>query len=241
MVSADFDYQDGEYALEGYLALPPEASMERRPCVVIGHAWAGLTSAMKQTADEIAELGYVAFAMDVYGKGVRGREDGDNNHLMGPMLADRRMLRSRLLAGFSAAASLEQVDATRIVALGYCFGGLCALDLARANPVGLRGAISVHGVLTPPDLGHQAPIQASVLVLHGWEDPMAPTPAVTGLASEMTAADADWQIHAYGKAMHAFTNPEANSPETGIAYEPKAARRAWRTIVSFLAEVTEEA
>ncbi len=237
MTGRDHDYRDGETLLEGYVSLP-SGGPGPRPCVLIGHAWAGLTSAMKQTADDVAALGYVAFAMDVYGKGIRGPEDADNSQLMGPLVADRALLRGRLLAGLAAAATLPEVDATRMVGLGYCFGGLCVLDLARAAPDGLRGVISVHGVLTPPELGPQGSIGASVLILHGWEDPMAPQPAALAIAAELTAAGADWQLHAYGHAMHAFTNPDAKSPETGIAYEPKAARRAWRSIANFLDEVT---
>jgi dienelactone hydrolase len=107
----------------------------------------------------------------------------------------------------------------RVAALGYCFGGLCALDLARANPPELKGVISVHGVLTPPNPGEPAPIDASILILHGWEDPVAPPEDVLSLARELPRAGADWQIHAYGHARHAFTAEGLNFPERGLAYD----------------------
>ncbi|MBL8948842.1 MAG: dienelactone hydrolase family protein [Myxococcales bacterium] len=205
--------------------------------LVLAHDWSGIHDGMRVIADRFAAAGWVACLLDVYGAGVRGDPLGDNHALMDPLLADRGALRRRLLAGFDAVLEHAAVDPSRVAALGFCFGGLCALDLARAAPRSLRAAISVHGVLAPPELGPQAPIDASILVLHGWEDPVAPPPAVLALAAELTAARADWQLHAYGHAQHAFTFPAANAPELGIVYEPRAARRAWATIDAFLDEV----
>lgn len=208
----------------------------RRPAVVLGHDWSGIHDGMRRIADRIAALGYVAFVVDVYGQGVRGDPLGDNHALMDPLLADRGRLRKRLLAGLAAAARHPAVDPTRVATLGFCFGGLCALDLARAAPPGLRAAISVHGVLSPPRLLPQPPIDASILVLHGWEDPVAPPPDVLALALELTAAGADWQLHAHGHARHAFTFEGANLPERGIVYDARASKRAWAAIEAFLGE-----
>ena len=231
------DYEAGDgTVLEAYVARP--AGQEGpRSCVLLGHDWSGPNASIRAIADRIAGLGHVAFVLDVYGKGVRGDELGDNSALMAPLLADRGLLRRRLLAGHAAASRHPAVDPGRIAVIGYCFGGLCALDLARAAPPRLRGAVSIHGVLTPPALGPQAPITAGILLLHGWEDPMAPPQDVLAIARELTQAGADWQLHAYGHAMHAFTFERARMPERGIAYHEASARRAWRAMTDFLAEV----
>ena len=192
---------------------------------------------MRAVTEKIARLGYIGFALDVYGKGIRGSETGDNSALMNPLLADRSLLRRRLLAGLRAAEDHKRVDRNRIAVIGYCFGGLCALDLARAMPPGLKGAASIHGVLTPPQLGEQLPIKASILILHGWEDPMAPPSDVLAIATELTAASADWQLHAYGHTKHAFTFQGANIPERGILYNPAADRRSWASLRAFLTEL----
>jgi dienelactone hydrolase len=228
-----FDYSDGTAVYEAYVS---GARGKPGPTVLLCHEWSGLNTGMRQIADRIAGLGYVCFAMDVYGKGIRGEETGDNSHLMGPLMADRRMLRTRLLAGFQAALSHPAVDPERVAAMGYCFGGLCALDLARATPLGLRAAVSIHGVLTPPHIGPQPPIGASILILHGWEDPMAPPADVLALATELTDAKADWQLHAFGHALHAFTFKGANFPERGIVYDATADRRSWQAMRAFLSE-----
>jgi dienelactone hydrolase len=198
------EYTDGTTVFEGYVARPAGLA-QRTPCVLLAHEWSGLNAAMRRCADQLAALGYIGFAADVYGKGVRGDELGDNAHLMGPMMADRRLFRRRLLAGFDAATRFPGVDAHRMAALGYCFGALCAPDLARAAPPNLLATVSFHGVLHAPRIGPQAPITSSILLLHGWEDPVAPPNDVLGIAGELTGAGADWQLHAYGHARHAFT------------------------------------
>lgn len=229
------DYTDGSTVFEGYVARPADLTQDV-PCVLLAHEWSGLNGAMNQIADRIAALGFVSFAVDVYGKGLRGDELGDNSHLMDPLMADRGLLRRRLLAGLSTAVRQPRVDASRIAAVGYCFGGLCALDLARAALPELRAVISVHGGLQPPRIGPQTHIGASILLLHGWEDPIVPAADVLAIATELTDAGADWQLHAYGHARHAFTFAGANFPERGIVYDAKADRRSWHAMKAFLAE-----
>lgn len=230
------DYRDGETVCEAYVAHdgPPG---EKRPAVLVAHQWSGQQPPEREVAERLAALGYVGIAIDVYGKGNRGDRTGDNSHLMGPFMADRAALRARLIAAVEAARQHEAVDPTRIAVIGYCFGGLCALDVARANAPGVRGVVSLHGIFAAPNLGPQAEIEPSVLVLHGWDDPLAPPSDVLMLAEELTAAKADWQLHAYGHAMHSFTNPNAQSPERGMAYDAKAAARSWASVEAFLAEL----
>lgn len=222
-------------------AAADESRPGRRPVVVICHAWAGRDEFVHEKARALASLGYLGFAADVYGHDAagrprRGRTPEECGALMTPLVEDRRALRDRLIAAVEAARKLPEADPSKVVAIGYCFGGLCALDLARANAPGVVGAVSFHGLFTPPDLGPQPPIKAKVLACHGWDDPMATPDAVLAFAREMTAAKADWQLHAYGHVKHAFTNPEANDPGRGIMYEPKADARSWEALRDFLKE-----
>ncbi len=168
---------------------------------------------------------------------------------MTPFQKDRAALVRRLQAGLDAAAAQPEVDARRMAAIGYCFGGMCVLDLARANAA-LRGVASFHGLLTPPpaDAGppfssdtssdaSSRPISPKVLVLHGWDDPFVPVETVPAFAQEMSARGADWQLVAYGHTVHGFTKPSANQPEIGAVYDAKADRRSWRTLLDFLPEI----
>lgn len=228
-----FDYKDGATTCEGYVA---GAGGAKKPCVLIAHQWAGVSDHERGKAEALAQLGYVGFALDVYGKGVRGEAMADNSALMMPFLNDRAKLRARLLAAVASAKAHPSVDASRMAVMGFCFGGLCALDVARSGTGDVRGAVSVHGIFAPTGLP-AAPIKAKVLVLHGWDDPMAPPKDVLSLALEMTAAKADWQLHAYGNTMHAFTAVGANAPERGIVYNADADRRSWESTLAFFREV----
>jgi dienelactone hydrolase len=230
-----YEYQDDGVTCEGFVAVPSGGG--KRPCVLIAHQWAGLIDHERGTAERLALNGYVGFAIDVYGKGRRGEPMADNSHLMNPFLQDRAMLRRRLLAALAAAHAHPDVDAARIAIMGYCFGGLCALDLARSGTSDVRGAVSVHGIFAPPGLGDQPAIPAKILVLHGWDDPMATPDAVVGLARELSGAGCDWQLHAYGNTMHAFTAVGANAPQNGIMYNADADRRSWQATLNFLAEL----
>ena len=231
------DYADLDVELEAYVALPAD-SAGPRPCVIVAHDWTGRHEGMHEIADRMATLGYVGFALDVYGKAARSGEPQEPAALMAPFVSDRAKLRARLLAALESAKAHPAVDAAKVAVVGYCFGGLCALDLARAAPDGLVGAVSIHGLFNAPEgLPPQAPITASVLALHGWADPMAKPDSVLALAAEMDAAKADWQIHAFGHALHAFTSPGANNPAGGVQYDAKADRRSTAILTDFLSEV----
>lgn len=234
MKKETFEYKDGSTTCEGYVV---SDGAGKKPCVLISPAWAGIQDHERHVAEELARLGYVGFAIDVYGNGIKGDPAGDNSALMGPYLQDRAKLKQRLMAAVAAAKAHPAVDPNRIAMIGYCFGGLCALDVARSGTSDVRGVVSLHGLFTPPGLGAQAPIKAKVLVLHGWDDPMATPDSVLGLAKEMTAAKADWQVHAYGHTLHAFTHEAANAPERGVQFSKTANRRSWVATVDFLKEV----
>ena len=226
------EYTEGADTLRGQLACDPSAG-ETRPGVLVAHTWAGCGPFERGKAIELAKLGYVALAVDMYGGGVVGSSPEENAGLMNPLLEDRALLQGRMLAALEALKSQASVDASRTAAIGFCFGGLCVLDLARTG-ASFQGAVSFHGLLNPPGNARDTEIRASVLVLHGWDDPMAKPPAVEALASELTRAGADWQIHAYGTTMHAFTNPAANNPDFGTVYDEAADRRSWRAMRDFL-------
>lgn len=225
-------YSIGSKAFDGAVIRDGEGG--DRPCVLIFHGWEGRSDGQVEFGERLARLGYVGFACDLFGKGVRGDMKRDNSALIAPFLEDRGMLRERLLANVAAARELPGVRADRIAAIGFCFGGLCALDLARAG-ADVRAVISFHGLFAPPAGLAAHPIRARVLAFHGWDDPMVPPSQVEALAAEMTAAGADWELHAYGHTKHAFMVREAKRPEVGIQYQARTAARAWEGAVAALA------
>ena len=228
------EYRASELLCEAYVARPQGAGAH--PAVLIAPTVRGPTQAEFAHAEALAERGYTSVVIDLYGKGRRDMAPEEARAQMDSLLADRALLRERLLAALAFAKGLNGVDAVRIAAIGFCFGGLCALDLARSG-ADVRGVVSFHGLLKPPGLGEQGPIKAKLLALHGWDDPLAPPSDVLAFASEMTAACADWQLHAYGGVAHAFTNPAANMPEKGLVYNERANARGWAAAYAFLDEV----
>ncbi|BBL69950.1 dienelactone hydrolase family protein [Methylogaea oryzae] len=231
------DYCDGATRLQGYLAYD-DAKPGPLPGVLIAHPWAGRNEFVMDKARCIAELGYAGFALDMYGDARVGEGAEECSALMMPFMEDRALLQRRMACALEALRRQPEVDAARVAAMGFCFGGLCVLDLARSG-ADLRGAVSFHGLLKPPGNTDGNAIQAKVLVLHGHDDPMAPVEDVTALKEELTAAGADWQVHVYGNTVHAFTNPLANDPGFGTVYNAAADRRSWRSLVNFLAEVLD--
>lgn len=229
------DYQDGEVDLQGYLAWD-DAVEGKRPGVMIAHAWAGRSDFENGKAEELAKLGYVGFALDNFGKGILGRNTEENSALIQPFLDDRAMLQGRLQIALDVLKGLDEVDASRVAAIGFCFGGLCVLDLARTG-TDLAGVVSFHGLFGSPGNTGGNKIKAKVLALHGWDDPMAPPDQVVSLAEELSSMGADWQLHGYGNTMHAFTNPQANDPDFGTVYNPDADRRSWNAMQNFLSEI----
>ncbi len=229
------DYQDGDIDLQGYLAWD-DAVEGKRPGVMIAHAWAGRSDFENGKAEELAKLGYVGLALDNFGRGILGTNTEENSALIQPFLDDRAMLQSRMQIALEVLTGLDEVDASRVAAIGFCFGGLCVLDLARAG-TDICGVVSFHGLFGSPGNTAGNKIKAKVLALHGWDDPMAPPDQVVSLAEELSSMGADWQVHGYGNTMHAFTNPQANDPDFGTVYSPDADRRSWNAMQDFLSEI----
>jgi dienelactone hydrolase len=226
-------YSDGETTFAGYLA-DPEGS-GRRPGVLIVHEAPGLNDHPKRRARMIAELGYVALAADLYGGGRVAQKPEEAQQLMGPLREDIPQLRRRTRAGLDALAKLSNVDSGRVGAMGYCFGGLAVLELARTGAP-LAGVVSFHGILstkTPEDAKN---IAAKILVCTGADDPLVPAEQIAGFAAEMTKAGIDWQIATYGGAKHAFTNPDAKRPPV-LEYNALADARSWDAMRGFWFEI----
>lgn len=207
------------------------------PVVLVCHAWSGRSDLEEARAHELAALGYVGVAVDLYGVGRRGTDRASCAALMGELTSRPSELRARLQRAHREATRLPGVDASRSAILGFCFGGLCAILAARMG-LPLRGAISVHGLLK---IGEPlpGPVQSRILILHGQDDPMVPTADVTAFAEEMKRIDADWELHAYSGVMHAFSNPAADDPDFGTVYHAEADRRSRRAIERFLADALE--
>jgi dienelactone hydrolase len=235
MIEEYQDYQS-DVTCEAFIASKYKT---KRPAVLIAHAWAGQSDFERQKAKDLAELGYVGVAIDVYGKGVRGDPAADNSHLMGPLVSNRALLRARLLAALNFVKNNEYVDSSKIAIIGFCFGGLCALDLARTGTDEIKAAVSFHGLFIPPNIGPQPNIEAEVLILHGYDDPLAKPEALLGVADELTKAGADWQIQAFGNTSHAFTNPNARNKEAGMLYCERAANSSWLSMKWLLTKVFE--
>jgi dienelactone hydrolase len=226
-----------EHSLDGQTfdsLLAFDDAHSKPPLVLVFHAWNGRSPEQEDFAKRLTAWGYAGLAVDLFGKGKRGQTTEECQALITPLIQDRALLRKRLLDVFEMAQGLPEIDGTHIGAIGFCFGGLCALDLARAGAPA-KGVASFHGLFMPADLPAAA-IQAKIIAFHGWDDPFAPPDQVLGLAKEMTAAGADWQLHAYGATVHGFMNEGANNPQMGIVYQARSAHRAWSELQLFLAD-----
>jgi dienelactone hydrolase len=227
---------DGE-ELEGVLVGRRDG--QRRPIVLLFPTVMGLSELEIGFGRQLVELGFNAFVADLFGKQFRGAPRETMFGEMNRLSSNRAALRRRLVAVYDQVRQLDEAEPGQMAVGGYCFGGMCALDLARSGAE-LKGAISFHGLLDPPGLDPE-PIQAKVIAFHGWDDPMVPPDKVVALAKELTDAGADWQIHAYGHVAHGFTNPNASATGVdGVRYDEQAAERSWTAFVNFLEELFGE-
>jgi dienelactone hydrolase len=233
MRTQNIGYHDDDTLLEGYLAFNDDIS-KPRPAVMVAHDWSGRNDFACQKAEKLAQLGYVGFAIDMFGKGVLGSNNEEKTALIKPFLEDRSLLAKRILCAFEALQKIDVVDTSRMGAIGFCFGGMCVLDLARTGTK-LRGVVSFHGLLHSPSQTKQ--IAAKILAFHGHDDPMVPPSQVADFEKEMTEAGADWQVHIFGNTMHSFTNPNANDKDFGTVYNNLSDKRSWVAMQNFFKEV----
>jgi dienelactone hydrolase len=230
------EYQQGDTRLVGYLAYPQEVK-EPRPGVLVVHEWLGLNDYAKQRAEQLAKLGYVAFAADIYGDGKVAADRKEAGALSSTYKKDRALLRARVAAGLAALKAQPGVAPGKVVAIGYCFGGTTVLELARSGAE-VAGVVSFHGGLDSPAPQDARNIHARVLALHGADDPYVPAEQVAGFEEEMRKGSVDWQLIAYGNAVHGFTNPaHGNDNSKGAAYNAAADARSWLAMRQFLDEV----
>jgi len=238
LVRQDIDYRQDGSVLSGYLAYD-DAKAGPLPAVLVFHPWMGIDQYVKDRTDQLAQMGYVAFAGDVYGKGVRPMNSKEASSVAGKYRADRPLMRKRAQAALNTLRRMARVDTRRIAAIGYCFGGGVALELARSG-ADFAGTVSFHGSLDTPRPEDAKNIRGRILVLHGADDPNAPTKQVVDLMDEMRKAGVDYEIILYGGAVHSFTMPSAgDDPSTGSAYDEKADRRSWQAMKDFFAELFE--
>ena len=232
-MSKEHAYEIDGNNFKGYFA---QADSNKAPCVLIAHTWAGRDGFVEEKAEELAKLGYHSFALDMYGEGKIGTSVEENSSMMQPLLDNREELAKRVLGAYEYVKDLDSVESNSIAIMGYCFGGLVSLDLARICS-DLKGAVSFHGFLSGPEEKSEEKINAKVLAFHGLKDPMVGQDQIDSFSNEMTEKNADWQLHVFGNAMHAFTNPEANDPGFGTVYNKEADERSWKMLIDLLKEI----
>ncbi len=236
VITETVEYKQGDVVLQGYLSYDT-AVKGRRPGVLIIHDWMGVSDNTKMRGEQIAALGYVALAADIYGKGVRPMNAQEASAEAAKYYKDRGLFRARLRAGLDFLSGRPQVDTSRLAVMGYCFGGGGALELARSGAP-LKGVVTFHGSLSTPNPADAKNIRGKVLILHGADDPFVKFEDVKSLMDEMRAAGVDYQIVCYGGAVHAFTIKSAgNDPSKGTAYNEAADRRSWIAMKDFFAEL----
>ena len=230
------EYTQGSTPLEGWLAVP-KGVKGKVPAVLVIHDWTGVQPYSKGRAGQLAELGYVAMAADIYGKGIRPANPRESAAEAGKYKGDRALYRQRLLAGLAELKKQPNVDPERVAAIGYCFGGTGVLELARAG-ADVKGVVSFHGGLDSPNPADGKNIKAKVLVLHGADDPFVPAEGIAAMTAEFNAAKVDWQMVSYSGAVHSFTHPGAgNDNSKGAAYNAAADARSWQAMKTFFDEI----
>ena len=230
------EYRQGDTVLEGYVAWD-DSVQGKRPGVLVVHDWMGAGPFGNGKCDQLAKLGYVAFAADIYGRGVRPANAQEAGQEAGKYKKDRALLRARAAAALQALRANPLVDPKRIAAIGFCFGGTTVVELARSG-ADLAGIVSFHGGLDSPVPADGKNIKGKVLALHGADDPFVPAADLAAFEDEMRKSGVDWQLVKYGGAVHSFTNPAAGSDNSkGAAYNERADKRSWAAMQAFFAEI----
>lgn len=234
--ASDVDYTLDDTVLQGYIAYD-DSFTGKRPGVLVIHEWTGLGPYVKTRCEQLAKLGYVAFGADIYGKGVRPANHEEAAKVSGSYAKDRPLMRARIMAGLEQLKGNPRVDVKRIAAIGYCFGGMAVLELARSG-ADVSGVVGFHGVLGNPDPDNAKDIRTKVLVQQGADDSYAAAAQLEAFIDEMRASGADWRLVLYGGTVHSFTVPAAgDDPSSGAAYNKLSDERSWRAMLDFFDEI----
>lgn len=241
MHAEEFPYYHDKTRCLGFIAYD-EKQTKAKPGILIAHSWQGQDAFVKEKAIALAKLGFVGFAIDIYGEGKHTHNDEEAAKLMAPFFLDRKFLQERVKAGLEALRKHPHVDSSKLGAIGFCFGGLVVYELLRSG-ADVQAVVCFHGFYANERDGHKAKttpisskIKGSLLILHGNEDPLVSKGDLEAVKEELNRAKVDWQIHIYGQTMHAFTNPEAQNPKSGKAYNQQSTRRSWQAMQELLNE-----
>lgn len=242
MQEKEIHYTIHNTTFKAYVAFPEVIKERQTPAVLVSPTWMGRDQFVCDKARELAKLGYIGVAIDLYGNGYVPKDTQEAGQLTGPLFTDRITLRERVQAALAAVQELPSVNPDKIAAIGFCFGGLTVIELLRSG-ANIRAAISFHGVLGDEMMGIKAQtqpiasrIRGALLVLHGYKDPLVSWHDIMTLQKEMDEAGVDWQFNSYGLAAHAFTNPNQHDENSGMYFEPRANKRSWEEMHSFLQE-----
>lgn len=234
-------YKIDNQTFKGHWAFP-EGEAHKRPAIIIAHAWMGQDHFARHKAEELAKLGYIGFAADVYGEGKTATNAEEAEKLMLPLFENRALLQKRIRGAFDVVRKHPEVDSENIGGIGFCFGGLTIIELLKSG-ADIKGAVSFHGVLGTEMKSVKAKtvpiaqgIKGSLLVLHGHEDPLVSAQDIANFQKEFTEAKVDWQMNIYSHTSHAFTNPEAHDHQHGLIYQPRSSERAWWAMIHFFSE-----
>ncbi|MDD4955692.1 MAG: dienelactone hydrolase family protein [Candidatus Omnitrophica bacterium] len=234
------EYKQGNTVLQGYLAYD-DTLKDKAPAVLIVHEWTGIGPYVKKRAEQLASLGYVAFAIDIYGKGIRPKNKEGAEIQAAIYRSNRKLMREHAQAGLEQIKKYNFVDTKRIAAIGYCFGGGVSLELARSG-ADIAGVVSFHGNLDTPNPEDAKNIKTKILICHGADDKIVAWEQVAAFRKEMQDAHANWQMNIYSNAVHSFTNPDSgDNPSSGIAYNKEADMRSWGAMKLFFKEIFHEA
>ncbi|MBA3722744.1 MAG: dienelactone hydrolase family protein [Parachlamydiaceae bacterium] len=227
----------------GILVSPDKNNKIKRPAVIVAHAWMGRDEFAVQKARELAALGYIGFAADLYGDAQVVNTSEAAVALLTPLALDRATLQKRIGAAFNTISQNVFVDSKKIGGIGFCFGGLTIIELLRSG-LPVRGVASFHAVLGTQRGEQKAKtvpiaknIKGSLLILHGYNDPLVSEQDVLNTQKEMDDAKVDWQMNTYGHTSHGFMNPQLNDVTNGLIYNPQACNRAWRAMCNFFEEI----
>lgn len=235
LVAKTVEYKQDSTVCKGHLAYD-DGIRGKRPGVLVVHEYWGLNDFTRKQAEQLAGLGYVAFAADIYGQGLVTTDPKEAGRLAGELRGDKPRLRARAQAALKVLSETSMADPRRLAAIGFCFGGTTVLELAYAG-ADLKGVVSFHGGLTSPTPEELKSIKAAILVLHGADDPHVKAEAITAFQGAMGQGGIDWQMVFFGGAVHAYMNPAANNKAAGVAYDARAARRSWQYMQNFFKEI----